>query len=250
MQESLDQFAKRVGLLELGKADQIRHLAWFLHTVSGKDRIITGDIRACYEELHLSPPNVSHYLGYLADGKTRSFIRDKRGFRLEGSCRSRLAAALEEHGSVVTIRTLLTDLIQRLSDHEERVYLEETLRCYGVKAYRASVVMAWNLAYSHLENWILADPTRVDRFNASLSVKYPKRTERILNIDSFSEFKEFEVIETAAHAKLISKGVSELLKDKLKRRNAAAHPSSVVITQAQADDVITDLVNNVVAKLG
>jgi hypothetical protein len=37
------------------------------------------------------------------------------------------------------------------------------------------------------------------------------------------------------------------LREKLKRRNAAAHPSLVVITQAQADDVVTDLVNNVLA---
>jgi len=33
------------------------------------------------------------------------------------------------------------------------------------------------------------------------------------------------------------------------RRNMAAHPSSVVMIQYQAEDAITDLVNNVVLKL-
>ena len=61
--------------------------------------------------------------------------------------------------------------------------------------------------------------------------------------------KEFEAIETAYHARLINKNVSEILKEKLKKRNAAAHPSGLIVTQAQADDVITDLVNNIVLKL-
>lgn len=43
--------------------------------------------------------------------------------------------------------------------------------------------------------------------------------------------------------------VVEILESKLKRRNSVAHPSTIVVTQAQADDVITDLVNNVVLTL-
>jgi hypothetical protein len=33
------------------------------------------------------------------------------------------------------------------------------------------------------------------------------------------------------------------------KRNIAAHPSSVVVVQSQADDVVTDLINNVVLAL-
>ena len=39
------------------------------------------------------------------------------------------------------------------------------------------------------------------------------------------------------------------LSEKLGKRNMAAHPSLVVITQYQAEDVISDLVNNVILKL-
>jgi hypothetical protein len=35
----------------------------------------------------------------------------------------------------------------------------------------------------------------------------------------------------------------------LDRRNIVAHPSTVVVVQSQADDVVTDLVNNVVLAL-
>jgi hypothetical protein len=41
----------------------------------------------------------------------------------------------------------------------------------------------------------------------------------------------------------------EVLREKLDRRNIAAHPSSVVVQQSQADEVIIDLVNNVVLRL-
>ena len=36
---------------------------------------------------------------------------------------------------------------------------------------------------------------------------------------------------------------------KLGKRNTAAHPSTMVVVQSQADDVVTDLVNNVVLAL-
>jgi hypothetical protein len=57
------------------------------------------------------------------------------------------------------------------------------------------------------------------------------------------------MIEVSRTAKLISKNLTDILRDKLKRRNMAAHPSRVQITQAQADDLITDLVHNVVLAL-
>ncbi len=132
---------------------------------------------------------------------------------------------------------------------EERLFLEEAIKCYSISAFRAAIVMAWNLAYDHFQRWILSDRNRLDQFNQSMVKKFPRNAAPVSDIDSFSNIKEFDAVETAQHATLISKNVADIMKDKLKRRNAAAHPSTVTITQAQADDVITDLVNNVVFKL-
>ena len=41
----------------------------------------------------------------------------------------------------------------------------------------------------------------------------------------------------------------KMLKAKLDRRNTAAHPSNLIIMQPQADDMISDLVNNVILAL-
>ena len=72
----------------------------------------------------------------------------------------------------------------------------------------------------------------------------------ITSVIDLADLKEFEAIETFQHTKLLSKNTCDILREKLKRRNAAAHPSAIKVTQAQADDVVTDLVNNVILPLG
>jgi len=251
MIESFQQFSERVPSFDdLSPTDKITHAAWYLHSRKGIESISTSDLNECFSQIHITPPHTSVYLKRLAERKPPTFLRSKAGYRLEGKVRKSIEAKFGESSSTVVISVLLRGLSDQISTPEERLFLAETLKCYSVHAFRASIVMAWNLAYSHIESWIIGDPDKIKRFNISYEAKFLKRQERVSDQDSFSEFKEFDVIETLAHAKLISKNVSELLKEKLKRRNAAAHPSLIEITQAQTDDIITDLVNNVVAKLG
>ena len=63
------------------------------------------------------------------------------------------------------------------------------------------------------------------------------------------ELKELQVIEICNSANLINSNIFKILKEKLDKRNIAAHPSTVVVVQSQADDVVTDLINNVVLAL-
>jgi hypothetical protein len=109
--------------------------------------------------------------------------------------------------------------------------------------------MAWNLTFDHLCRWILADVQRLASFNAASATKYPKKPVKITRFDDFEELKEFDTIEICRTAGLLPKGTADILRDKLKRRNLAAHPSVQIVTQHQADDVITDLINNVVLRL-
>jgi hypothetical protein len=63
------------------------------------------------------------------------------------------------------------------------------------------------------------------------------------------ELKESEVIAVCNTVGLINSNIIRILKEKLGKRNTAAHLASVIIVQSQADDVVTDLVNNVVLAL-
>jgi hypothetical protein len=136
-------------------------------------------------------------------------------------------------------------------DLAEQNFLAEAIKCYRVEAYRACVVMTWNLAYSHLLHWILKDAKRLASFNTAIARRYPKKGSlQIGKYDDFSEeLKESEVIEICSNASLIGSNATKILREKLGKRNTAAHPSSVVVVQSQADDVVTDLVNNVVLPL-
>jgi hypothetical protein len=209
-------------------------------------------VSACAQrELYLKEVDVTTYLPQMANKREPDLIRHKGGYRLEGRLRRTLDAKFGQEASVVVITKMLADLPDKLGTVEEREFLTEALKCYRVAAYRSAIVMTWNLAFDHLLRWIVQDAGRLVSFNQAIGTKYPKRSgfQVSQQIETFEEFTEAETIELCRTGRLISKNIIEILREKLKRRNAAAHPSQVVITQMQADDVISDLVNNVILSL-
>ena len=152
---------------------------------------------------------------------------------------------------MTAVNKILTDLPAKVPNVVERAFLGEALKCYRVEAYRACIVMTWNLAYAHLLDWILKDANRLSAFNSAITKRYPKRAG--LSISKYDEFldeiKEREFIEICATGGLFNSNTFKILKEKLDRRNIVAHPSNVLVVQSQADDVVTDLINNVVLVL-
>jgi hypothetical protein len=228
--------------------EKIQLFAWFLHEHRDKEVFNNADIRACFGELHLVDPNVATYLTRMVDHK--DLMRGKGGFKLERAVRTFLDAKYGVHHSVVRVSKLLAELPDKVPGMAEKAFLQEAMKCYRVEAYRACIVMTWNLAFDHLRGWILKDAARLANFNATIPKKYPKRGNYTVSAtEHFEEFTESEVIELSYTAGVITKNLTEILREKLKRRNAAAHPSLVKADQPQADDVVTDLVNNVVLGL-
>jgi hypothetical protein len=229
--------------------DRITHLGWFLHSALGRESFSATELRNCFKEIHVEAPDLSVYLRRMAEKKPPQLIKDKGGYRLEGRVRRSLEAKFGHHPAKRAVSRLLQDLPNRLGSVPERVFLQETIDCYRVNAYRATIVMAWNLAFNHLRSWILADVDRLAHFNAAVVTRYPKKAIPVEKLDDFQELTEAEVVEVCRTGRLLAKDVVEVLREKLKRRNSAAHPSIVSFTQAQADDAITDLVNNVILLL-
>src|SRR5437016_8921288 len=104
------------------------------------------------------------------------------------------------------VEKLLADLPGKISDHAERVFLEEAITCFRHKAYRAAIVMTWNLTYFHVCHYVLKH--KLAEFNA----EYPKRhggihkkakAPTIAKYEDFSsDLKESEVIEICRSAKI------------------------------------------------
>lgn len=239
------------GFDSLPHPSKIKLFAWFLQREEGADRFTAADIRSCYVAVDCQVPDLSIYLPRLARKKPPELLKDSRGYHLEGRIIRGMDAKYGQHPATIAVTRLLTELPSKIPDLAERAFVREALDCYRVKAYRAAIVMAWNLAIDHLLRSVLDDSKRLTQFNEAIGRRFPKKKDvSVSSFDDFLEgFSEWELLAVCQTAGLVTKEVGKVLDEKLKRRNSAAHPSGLKITQHQADDVITDLVNNVILRV-
>jgi hypothetical protein len=246
----LDELAKGInGFSKLSHTSKIKIFAWYIHQRQGKERFEQKQILNCYNNLNLAKPsNISQLLLNLINKKPSELMRDTRGYYLERGVRERLDAQYGQRATTISIHKLLEDLPSKIPDVTEKGFLSEALICFKNGAFRASIIMCWNLALDHLCNYVLKNHL-VD-FNTQLPKSYPKaRVVSIVTRESFFDMQEAEILQVCRSANIITSDQFKILKQKLDRRNTAAHPNNIVITQLQAEDVITDLINNIVLKM-
>lgn len=249
MGEAADFTHSIAGFFNKSIVDQLLLFGWFLEARRGRSPFTGEQMRNCFREAGLNPPDTSTYLARQARKKPPQLTKIGHGYRLAPALKRKYDAKFDNEPSVIAVSKLLTDLPSKVPNVVERDFLQETLNCYQIKAYRASIVMAWNLAYDHIVEWLLSETARIDQLNAGIVKRFPKKKLNITAREDFDELKESELIQACRTARLLDKNTVQILEGKLTRRNSVAHPSRIVITQAQADDTITDLVNNVILAL-
>lgn len=234
-------------------AEKIKFFAWFIHSNKGQARLSAADIGRCYADLHLErPSNISPFLTNMTKQKPKVALKDTQGYYLVGTVRDEFEAKYGQREITVQVTKLLSELPNKIPNVIERDFLSEAIICYRHGAFRAAIVMCWNLAYDHLCDYVLKN--HLAAFNTRWPVRFPgqhkkARVAAITIRDDFSELKEHEMIEVCKSANIISDDMFKILNEKLGRRNTAAHPNAVKITQLQAEDFVSDLVNNVVLAL-
>jgi hypothetical protein len=239
------------GFLNWTDADKIRLFAWFVYSKRGQDRFSAADIRGCYEKLSLQQPSdVNPYLAQMLNRRPREVLRDNRGYVLEKRLRDQLERKYGQRIATIQADKLLIELPNQLPELAERAFLDEAIRCFRCKAFRAAIIMAWNLAYDHLCWYVLNSSSRLADFNSQIPRSFPKaRVSAVSNRDDLGELKEFEVLQVCRSANIITNDLLKILKEKLDKRNTAAHPSTVDIAPHTAEEYIIDLIPNVVLKL-
>lgn len=234
-------------------ADKIRFFAWFIYSKKSRERFSSKDIKDCYVELGLNQPSsITPFLNAMEKRKPKEVLHNSHGYVLEKRVRDDLEKRFGQRPASIQIDALLAELPAKIPDLAERTFLDETVICYKCKAFRAAIVMAWNLAFDHLCHYVLNK--HVGRFNTQYPIRFQNLHKKatmkaVARRDDFNELKEYEVIDICRSANIISGGVHKILKEKLDKRNTYAHPSGIVVSPQTAEEVIIDLVNNVVLKL-
>ncbi|MDQ3710836.1 MAG: hypothetical protein M3388_01245 [Acidobacteriota bacterium] len=234
-------------------ADKIRFFAWFLHSKKSQERFVSKDVKGCYVELGLNQPSsISSFLNAMEKRKPKEVLHNSKGYILEKRVRDDLEKRFGQRPAAIQVDALLTELPAKIPNLAERTFLDETIICYKCKAFRAAIVMAWNLAYDHLCHYVLNK--HVAKFNTQYPLRFQSLHKKatmkaVASRDDFNELKESEVIEICRSASIISAGVHKILNEKLGKRNTYAHPSGILVSPQTTEEVIIDLVNNVVLKL-
>jgi hypothetical protein len=238
------------GFATKGNADKIRMFAWLQHFLFKHERFKTGAINWCYDTLDYQPGNTSQYLKNM-EGK--ELLKDAAGYRCEGKFRAKYDELYGEHDITVNVRQMVKDLAKLLPELGEQDIFQEALKCLRHDAGRAAIIMVWNIAFYHLCQYILKH--KLNEFNNRIPIRYPRKWSAA-NMPLISKYEDFgdemserEVIEVASSEGIIDHNLFKVYKEKLDKRNSAAHPSTQHVTQVQAEGYIDDLIRNTVLLL-
>ena len=242
-----DEFAGSIpGFAQFTFVEKIKRFCWYLAADQKLQKISARDVSRCFDQAGC--PRPTSIAPFLASLVAQKFLLRQRGdYSLSREGRDRFDSVLGRREATIMVDDLLQGLPARLTISCERVFLDEALTCFRSGAFRAAIVMTWNLAYDHFCTYIMTK--HLVAFNSQLPITFPKaRLSMVTLREDFETLKESEVLQVARSANIISGSVHKILKEKLDRRNTAAHPSSVVISRLTAEDCISDLIENVVLK--
>jgi site-specific recombinase XerD len=120
--------------------------------------------------------------------------------------------------------TDLEYILSKVTDKEERDYLEEGLKCFKANALRAGVIFLWTASIYKIQKMCLTQS--LGFINTELKKIYVKAKE-IKVIEDFGYIKDEYLLELACRLKVLDKTKKEELKNTcLDLRNKCGHPGN------------------------
>jgi hypothetical protein len=225
---------------------------YYLTEVLGLPAATTKDIEECFRESDLPVPgSVSAHLSKGLKSKPRRLIKvGNGGYRFERHHKEKVAARLGAETHTIQISPELRTLESEVPEGSGKEWLREALDCFGVEAYRATLVMVWLYALDHLFQYTLLHHLKA--FNEALAKHPDQKTVRkvgeVKGRDQFTLLGEEMFIDVCRSAHIISPDVKRILVERLGNRNSAAHPSGVKFTRHNVVSFVESLVHNVILK--
>src|SRR6185369_1813960 len=103
-------------------------------------------------------------------------LRSAQGYRLSKPIRDRHDTKYGLRPSAIQLHDLLETLPSKLTSASQKDCLDEALRCFPAEGWRASIIMAWNLAFDHLCEVAIA---KLADFKAGYAKAFPNATDAI-----------------------------------------------------------------------
>ncbi len=184
--------------------------------------------------------NISSYLAK-SNGLA---IRTDSGWELTTDGKKRVATLA---GSLVNtpvprVAATLRSHLSKITNKDTAAFLDEAVRCYETKLYRAAVVLSWVGAMSVLYDHVIAH--KLADFNAEANRRDAAwRTAK--KKDDLARMKEYDFLQVLSAISVIGKSVKEELESCLKFRNGCGHPNSLQIGEARVSAHIETLMLNV-----
>lgn len=180
----------------------------------------------------------------VAAGELRAYVESARSAVYE-EAGERILVAIDPGGVLAPLRSLETTV--DLTEAQLGIR-DETVSCIERAAFRAAIVMGWNLAYDFIRQWVFDN--HLQAFNASLTTDYLKKNGKPA-YDAIVEYTDFFsgspseriVIDTCFSAAIIGERTRDNLRYHLRRRNDYAHPTFREPSREQANAYVKDLLD-------
>ena len=142
----------------------------------------------------------------------------------------------------------------KIPNDQRRAFVEEAIKSFDVKAYRAAVVLSWVGAAHIIQDYIVlnhraafnaAGVARAARVAAN-GTKYsftPVKSKK-----DFGVIGEADMLQLCQDAGILHKAEKQILQDRLDLRNQCGHPNPIVIAEHAVASHIEILMLNVYSK--
>lgn len=167
--------------------------------------------------------------------------------------------ALESHYAVeapmvAETRHSLKSHLDKIDDYQRRAFLDEAVRSFDVKAYRAAIVLSWVGAVHIIQEHVITEHR--DAFNlagAARAEKYKSAGKNfnfipIKSIKDFGTIGESDMLQVCQDAGVLHKAEKQILEDRLDLRNQCGHPNPIEIGEHTVAHHIEVLMLNVYSK--
>ena len=168
---------------------------------------------------------------------------------LEGEAIQQKTIVLDLEGVSSRLRSMPTELTLTPAQFN---LLQETTLDIECGAYRSAVVMAWNMAYDYIRQWLFDD--RLSVFNAHLTTNYLDKSNNPVyeKIADYADFFKRDapgekiVLKSMRGANIFGEVIYDNLSQYLRLRNDYAHSNTKDLSRTQANAYIENLLGIIV----